>query len=115
MIIRRYMPPLYAAVGVALAVFVVGTASLNAQMQCRGGTIVFYPDGPVKSCEIEGVHRLRMEPGWIKCASGHVMTRHPNGRLESCTLAEAASFDPQSCPAGSRITFNDDRGFDACE
>jgi hypothetical protein len=102
-------------VACALAVVVLLGGPAAAQLQCRGGTIVFYPEGELKSCEIEGIHELWTEAGWVKCASGHPATKHAGGKLESCVLFEARRFGPRDCTAGARVRFDPDGTFRRCD
>ncbi|MCP4329974.1 MAG: hypothetical protein GY791_16220 [Alphaproteobacteria bacterium] len=102
--------------GAATAVsLLVLTGPAVGQMQCRGGTIDFFPDGAIRSCEIEAVHEVHVETGWIKCAHSQTMIRHANGKLQSCTLFEAAHFDGVICPADARITFDEDGNLRHCD
>ncbi len=84
-------------------------------MQCRGGTIEFYADGALRSCEIEAVHEVHTAAGWVKCAGGHTMTRHRNGKLESCVLSAPVQIDGLDCGSGERAHFGDDGRPAGCE
>lgn len=85
-------------------------------LQCHVGTITFYPEGGIKSCEIEANHRFYLAGGRrIVCRHGHLLTQHPGGELEGCTLAEAYRDGAATCEAGRRVALEPDGRIRACE
>jgi hypothetical protein len=96
----------------ALALF-SGTAA--AQLNCNVG-VHFYPSGAIKSCNLNGHHRIYTAQGQaVTCADGHTLEHYPNGKLKSCTLAIAFVVDSVRCAAHSRIELNSDGTLSRCE
>ena len=86
-----------------------------AQLNCNVG-VEFYPDGDIKSCNLNGNHRIYITPGQaVVCADGHIATQYPDGRLKSCTLAAAFAYDSSRCAVRSRIEFERDGKVSKCE
>ncbi len=87
----------FAAAALALALL-PGTA---LALQCHVGTITFYDAGGIKSCEIEANHRFTTAAGGkIVCRGGHLLAQHPDGAVESCTLAAPYAAEEKTCEAG---------------
>jgi hypothetical protein len=97
----------------------LGLATLSgvawAQVNCNIG-IEFYPSGAIKSCNLNGHHRLyalRGQP--LTCADGHRLELFPDGKLKSCTLAVTLVFDARHCQAGSRLELDQNGTPTTCE
>ena len=86
-----------------------------AQLNCNVG-VEFYPEGGIKSCKLNGDHRVYTAQGRaVTCADGYVAVQFPGGRLKSCTLAATFVYDARPCTAGSRIEFSLDGTVSKCE
>ena len=74
-------------------------------LQCHVGTITFYPEGGIKSCEIEANHEFRTAAGAsLACRGGALLAQHPDGSIESCTLAAPYVAGTGRCEAGARVS-----------
>jgi|GEM_PF-2023039 len=85
-----------------------------AQLNCDVG-VEFYPGGPIRSCTLNGHHRIhtaRGEP--LTCASGHTAVLYEDGRLKSCVLAQPLTWGPLPCGAGHRLEIGPDGEPTAC-
>jgi hypothetical protein len=90
-----------AALGLALA------SGATLALQCHVGTITFYPEGGLKSCEIEANHEFRTVIGTsLACRGGALLVQHPDGSIQSCTLAAPYAARTRRCDAGTRIILN---------
>jgi hypothetical protein len=86
----------------------------QAQLNCNAG-IDFYPGGAIRSCVLNGHHRIHTARGVpVACADGHPLVQYENGRLESCTLATALTADSRRCEAGQRAEFDPDGALARC-
>lgn len=92
--------------------FVTTTAS--AQLNCNPG-IEFYAEGPIKACNLNGNHRLYTVRGdVVVCADGHPLVQFPDGRLQSCTVAEPSVIAGEHCDAASRVELAPDGALESC-
>ncbi len=105
----RFAPP--------VAALLVGLVSAPAAaLQCHVGTITFYPEGGIKSCEIEANHEFQSAAGArLVCRGGALLTQHPDGSIESCTLAASYAAGTARCAAGARIKLDPAGAILACE
>jgi hypothetical protein len=96
-----------------LALILVGTGAV-AQLNCNVG-VEFYVDGGIKSCNLNGNHRIYNARGQpLTCLNGYRLVQYPDGRLQSCTLAEPARFDATLCARLSVVEFNPDGTLRKC-
>ncbi len=106
---RQLMLPVL-ALGTAL------TAAPAAALQCHVGTITFYPEGGIKSCEIEANHQFQTAAGAsLTCRGGALLVQHPDGSIESCTLATPYAAELARCQAGARVVLDPAGAILACE
>jgi hypothetical protein len=109
----------FAGAGLAVAAGALALAVLPGTalaLQCHGGTISFYDAGGIKSCEIEANHRFFLAGGGkIVCAGGHMLTQHPDGAVESCTLAEPFGGEEKTCETGQVVTLSPGGAILDCE
>ena len=97
---RRYVRPI-AALGAVLA------SAPAVALQCHVGTITYYPEGGIKSCEIEANHEFRTMAGAsLVCRGGALLAQHPDGSIESCTLATPYAAGSARCKAGARVVLD---------
>jgi hypothetical protein len=86
----------------------------QAQVNCNVG-IEFYPGGAIRSCILNGHHRLHLPGGQIlTCADSHPLVQYPDGRVQSCTLHAPLTVGTRTCPAGSRVEFGPDGTLTTC-
>lgn len=86
-----------------------------AELNCNAG-IEFYPDGGVKSCNLNGNHQLYTAQGQkLVCANGYVLVQYPGGRLKSCTISVALTIGSVQCDRLSRIELKSDGTIIRCE
>ena len=105
---RLVLPAL--ALGAALASVPAGA------LQCHVGTIAFYPEGGIKSCEIEANHECQTAVGAsLACRGGALLVQHPDGSIESCTLAAPYAVGTARCQAGARVVLDPAGAILACE
>lgn len=91
------------------------TGAAVAQLNCNVG-IEFYPNGGIKSCNLNGDHRIYTAQGQpVTCANGHVLVQYPDGKLKSCTLAQPLTFDSSHCDARSKVEVNPGGAIAKCE
>ena len=96
--------------GVALVV-----APVSAQVNCNPG-VEFYDEGPLKSCNLNGNHRLYTARGdVVVCADGHPLVQFLDGRLQSCTLAETSVISGERCEVSARVELGRDGGLRSCQ
>lgn len=101
-----------AVLGFLTAGLVVTTAS--AQLNCNPG-IEFYAEGPIKACTLNGNHRLHTARGdVVVCADGFPLVQFPDGRLRSCTIAEASVIAGVRCETSSRVEIAPDGALERC-
>ncbi len=87
--------------GILALALLPGTA---LALQCHVGTITFYDAGGIKSCEIEANHKFTTAAGsTIVCRGGWLLTQHPDGAVESCTLAAPYRAEEKTCEAGHLV------------
>jgi hypothetical protein len=102
-----------------LAIAVLGLVLAPGQataLQCRVGTITFHPEGGIKSCEIEANHEFRTRRGApIVCAGGAILAQHPDGSIESCTLAKPYAAGGATCAARKRVVLKPDGRILGCQ
>lgn len=99
--------------GTLVLMFLSGVAA--AQLNCNVG-VEFYPEGGIKSCKLNGDHRVYTAQGRaVTCADGYVAVQFPGGRLKSCTLAATFVYDALRCTSQSRIEFRRDGTVSKCE
>ncbi len=98
----------------ALALIVFSYTAV-AELNCNVG-IEFYPSGGIKSCMLNGNHRIYTARGQpLTCADGHVLVQYPDGKLKSCVLAESVTFDTVRCDRLSRVELGSDGAVKKCE
>lgn len=98
-----------------LALILVGAGAV-AQLNCNVG-VEFYADGGIgiKDCNLNGNHRIYNARGQpLTCLNGYRLVQYPDGRLQSCTLAEPVSFDATLCTRLSVVEFNPDGTLRKC-
>lgn len=101
------------AVLVSLATSLVMTTA-SAQLNCNPG-IEFYAEGPIKACNLNGNHRLYTVRGdVVVCADGYPLVQFPDGRLQSCTVAEPSVIAGEHCDASSRVELALDGALESC-
>ena len=92
------------------------TSAPALALQCHVGTITFYPEGGIKSCEIEANHEFQTAAGAsLTCRGGSLLAQHPDGSIESCTLAAPYGAGTARCQASARIVLDPDGAILACE
>ena len=80
----------------------------RAQLNCDVG-VDFYPGGAVRSCTLNGHHRIQTARGEpLTCASGHTAVLYEDGRLKSCVLARPVAWRALSCETGHRLELGPD-------
>lgn len=78
----------------------------RAELNCNVG-IEFHDDGRLRSCVLNGDHRLYTESGVaLTCADGRRLEHHRDGTLAVCTLASPVNLDGQRCDAGDVVRFD---------
>ena len=88
---------------VAAASLLAGVA--RADFNCNVG-VDFYESGPLRSCVLNGDHRLYTRSGDVLvCADGKRAWLYRDGVLASCTLAGAARLEGHDCPQGAGVEF----------
>ena len=86
-----------------------------AQLNCNVG-IQFYPNGTIRSCELNGDHQFWIRDGQaVKCANGKTLTNYPDGKLESCVVAEPHVFGSIRCQKSDRIEFDENGNVLSCK
>ena len=101
---RRFVLSI-ATLGVALGAALASAPAVA--LQCHVGTITYYPEGGIKSCEIEANHEFRTTAGAsLVCLGGALLAQHPDGSIESCTLATPYAAGPARCEAGARVVLD---------
>ena len=80
--------------------------SAHAELNCNVG-IEFHDDGRLRSCVLNGDHRIHTESGIaLTCAHGQRLEHHRDGTLAECTLAKPARLDDRQCAAGDVVRFD---------
>ncbi len=96
-------------------VAILGMTTVSAQVNCNPG-IAFYDNGPVKSCNLNGNHRLYTVRGDIVvCADGHSLMQFPDGRLQSCTVTDTTLIAGERCEAPARLELAPDGSLRSCQ
>ncbi len=91
-----------------------GVVPVSAQVNCNPG-VAFYDEGPLKSCNLNGDHRLYTDSGdVVVCADSYPLVQFLNGRLRSCTLAEPSVIAGTRCEALAHVEFGSDGGLRSC-
>ena len=86
-----------------------------AQLNCNVG-IEFYPSGAIKSCELNGDHQFWVKEGQaVKCSNGKTLTNYPDGKLQSCIIAEPHVFGKIRCNKSDRIEFDQNGNVLSCK
>lgn len=89
----------------ALAAALLLAGAVRADFNCNVG-VDFYESGPLRSCVLNGDHRLYAESGEaLICANGGRAQLHRDGTLASCILSRPARLQERECAAGSRVEF----------
>lgn len=92
------------------------TSGPAAALQCHVGTIKFYTEGGIKSCQIEANHTFTTNAGAsLTCLNGGVVAQHPGGQIESCTTAAVYQVGDARCEAGHRVELKADGSIVRCE
>ena len=95
---RPFAGMAFAVTAAVLALALLPGTALG--LQCHVGTITFYDAGGIKSCEIEANHKFTTAAGsTIVCSGGWLLTQHPDGAVESCTLAAPYRAEEKTCEA----------------
>ncbi len=94
----------------AAAVTVLALVATPATaLQCHVGTIKFFTEGGIKSCQIEVNHTFTTNAGAsLTCRDGEVVTQHPGGQVESCTTATVYTAGNARCEADHRVELEPD-------
>ncbi len=96
-------------------VAILGMTTVSAQVNCNPG-IEFYDNGPVKSCNLNGNHRLHTVRGdVVVCADGHPLVQFPDGRLQSCTVTDTTLIAGERCEAPARVELARDGSLRSCQ
>jgi hypothetical protein len=91
-----------------------GARPAHAQLNCNAG-VEFYPSGAIRSCVLNGHHRLHTALGQpLTCANGHPAVLYEDGRLRSCLLAQPLTSGPLTCEAGHRVELGPDGTLTGC-
>jgi len=107
------MPTICAALIVVLSIGLSPIAV--AELNCNVG-IEFYSNGGVKSCNLNGNHRLYTAQGQqLVCSNGYVLVQYPSGELKSCTILAALIIDSVQCDRLSRVELTPDGTILRCE
>ena len=86
-----------------------------AQLNCNVG-IEFYPSGEIKSCKLNGDHQFWIKEGQVvKCSNGKTLTNYPDGRLQSCVIAEPHVFGKIRCQESDLIEFDEKGNVLSCK
>ena len=105
---------LFVLAGLVALVAILGVTTVSAQVNCNPG-IEFYDNGPLKSCNLNGNHRLHTLRGdVIVCADSHLLVQFPDGRLQSCTITEPSVIAGVRCEAPARVEFAADGSLRSC-
>ncbi len=106
-------PIIRAALIVVLSVGLTNIAV--AELNCNAG-IEFYPDGGVKSCNLNGNHQLYTAQGQrLVCSNGYALVQYPGGELKSCTIAAPLTVGSVQCDRLSQIELAADGTIIRCE
>lgn len=105
---------LFALAGLVAVVAILDVTTVSAQVNCNPG-IEFYDNGPVRSCNLNGNHRLHTQRGdVIVCADGHLLVQFPDGRLQSCTVTDSLTIAGERCEAPARVELAADGSLRSC-
>ena len=86
-----------------------------AALQCHVGTIKFFAEGGIKSCQIEGNHTFTTTAGAaLTCRSSNLVTQHPGGQVESCTTAAVYIAGNARCEAARLLERKPDGSIARC-
>jgi hypothetical protein len=86
----------------------------TAELNCNVG-IKFYPDGGIKSCNLNGNHQIYTAQGQrLTCADGYILVQYPDGKLQSCTVAVPVSLGSVRCDRLSRVELGPDGTVKEC-
>ncbi len=112
--LRPFAGAAFAVPAAALVLALLPGTALG--LQCHVGTITFYDAGGIKSCEIEANHEFTTTAGsTIVCRGGRLLTQHPDGTVESCTLAAPYGAEQKSCEAGHAVRLSTGGTIQNCE
>ena len=107
------MPAFCAALIVVLSIGLSPIAA--AELNCNAG-IDFYPNGGIKSCNLNGNHQLYTAQGQkLVCSNGYVLVQYPGGELKSCTISVALTIDSVQCDRLSQVELKPDGTIVRCE
>lgn len=99
---------------VAIVAAALVSTPASAQLNCNPG-IEFYAEGPIKQCNLNGNHRLYTVRGdVVVCADGHPLVQFPDGRLQSCTVAESSVIAGERCDASALVELAADGALESC-
>ncbi len=91
------------------------TPAPAAALQCHVGTIKFFAEGGIKSCQIEANHTFTTAAGTsLTCRSGNLVTQHPGGQVESCTTAAVYIAGNARCEAARLLELKPDGSIARC-
>jgi hypothetical protein len=107
------MPTVRAAMIVVLS---IGLSSVAvAELNCNPG-IEFYPNGGIKSCNLNGHHQLYTAQGQrLVCSNGYALVQYPSGKLKSCTISVAITIDSVRCDRLSQVELTADGTIVRCK
>ena len=115
----KHLPILVAMPAICAVLIVVLSIGLSpiavAELNCNAG-IEFYPNGGIKSCNLNGNHQLYTAQGQkLVCANGYALVQYPGGELKSCTISVALTIDSVQCGRLSQVELKPDGTIVGCE
>ena len=107
------MPTICAAL---IVVFWIGLSNIAvAELNCNAG-IEFYPNGGIKSCNLNGNHQLYTAQGQrLVCSNGYSLVQYPGGQLKSCTISVSLTIGSVQCDRLTQIELAVDGTIIGCE
>jgi hypothetical protein len=115
----KHLPIIVTVPAICAALIVVLSIGLSpiavAELNCNAG-IEFYPDGGIKSCNLNGNHQLYTARGQkLVCSNGYVLVQYPGGKLKSCTISVALTIGSVQCDRLSQVELKPDGTIVRCE
>jgi len=105
---RMFTVVLYALVFMLSGV--IGVYAIDQTICDSGSTVVFYPNGSLRSCVLKDNFRSND----INCNEHRPISFYSDGRLERCDLAESATVSGQACKQFDPVDFYPDGRFKSC-
>ncbi len=113
--VYRIHAPRLCAFATALVIMLLGPGQ-SVALQCHVGTIKFFTEGGIKSCQIEGNHTFTTPTGAsLTCRSGELVTQHTGGQIESCTTAAVYTVGATRCEAAHHLKLKPDGSIARCD